>query len=52
MTNYYIKIYNDSDVLVWDGTIKEENENLAIATLLDTITLYSGDVIKIEERED
>lgn len=49
MNSYMVTIYNGSDVLVYCNTFKAENENMAIASLLDTITLYSGDTIKVEE---
>lgn len=52
MKKYKIKIYNSSDVIVYDDIIEAATCNNALLLLLDKLSIFDGDTIKIEEKEN
>ena len=49
MKKYIIKIFNGSDVKIYDELIEATDENEAIKKVLDDVIIYDGDRIAIDE---
>lgn len=48
MKTYNVRIYNGSDMKLYDELIDATSENEALEIVLDKVVLYDGDTIKIE----